>query len=649
MKVTACLALIAGSAIASTAIAQTTVAPFEPQSVSLQGMRVLAAPGIVLPENYQQRLINTVYSSNNAGALTFFLGIAGIYDDMRYNALFGATPDINVDDLSMLLAVPSGNVETGAKVRVTIYNTHSAPGVFPPGSVVLAQEDFDFPVGSFVNAGAGAVAFNVIVGGWDPIINTGDQTISAFVQVRTLDDSTFHPTVRPVIVRNLGPSVGTSLGGVYLDVNNDAVIGTGEGPFIAAAGDTAATMTFNVLGDLAVPPPAGVTNLGTLAACTPVLQNAVVPINGVTWYQFTVPNGTGFNGVFAVDNEALTIDTEGTITPIDSVLALYDDRGNLIIVEDDDGTDFNSQMSFGIGRWNGPGNGLQYDGRDLGLAAGSYIVGVTSFAPGLTFDDNFIVTGTNPTADAVTLNINLYNNTCLPAVSLPPVSQDLGQINSPGLLSDSLSSTGAGGGLRWFKFSTCAEIADPAKFFDVDFSVSTADLVAVLFNSSGNQIAFSDDADANPAIAPDYFLPQLSFGNVGPRVGGGLDALPLAGQNGTLPAGEYYLAVGAFPLFTLPAAAGLASDRFHAAAFNPAVPVLMQFFASTDQAIEDCGSACPVCPADYNQDGGVTGDDIAAFFADFEAGGGCSDTNLDGGITGDDIAAFFTAFESGGC
>ena len=61
---------------------------------------------------------------------------------------------------------------------------------------------------------------------------------------------------------------------------------------------------------------------------------------------------------------------------------------------------------------------------------------------------------------------------------------------------------------------------------------------------------------------------------------------------------------------------------------------------------------CPACPAylaDYNQDGGVTGDDVAAFFADYEAGGGCADTNVDGGITGDDIAAFFTAFEAGGC
>ena len=60
-------------------------------------------------------------------------------------------------------------------------------------------------------------------------------------------------------------------------------------------------------------------------------------------------------------------------------------------------------------------------------------------------------------------------------------------------------------------------------------------------------------------------------------------------------------------------------------------------------------SACPACPADFDQDGGVTGSDIGAFFAEFEQGGACGDTDLDGGITGGDIAAFFAAFEAGGC
>jgi hypothetical protein len=58
---------------------------------------------------------------------------------------------------------------------------------------------------------------------------------------------------------------------------------------------------------------------------------------------------------------------------------------------------------------------------------------------------------------------------------------------------------------------------------------------------------------------------------------------------------------------------------------------------------------CPSCPADFDQDGGVTGADVESFFTAFEAGAACGDTDNDGGITGADVEAFFTAFEAGGC
>lgn len=61
------------------------------------------------------------------------------------------------------------------------------------------------------------------------------------------------------------------------------------------------------------------------------------------------------------------------------------------------------------------------------------------------------------------------------------------------------------------------------------------------------------------------------------------------------------------------------------------------------------GSSCPACAADYDQDGGVTGADLAAFFADYEQGLPCSDVDQDGGITGGDVGAFFAVFEAGGC
>lgn len=60
-------------------------------------------------------------------------------------------------------------------------------------------------------------------------------------------------------------------------------------------------------------------------------------------------------------------------------------------------------------------------------------------------------------------------------------------------------------------------------------------------------------------------------------------------------------------------------------------------------------SACPSCPADYDENGGVDGADLAAFFAEYEAGEGCADVDANGGIDGSDLATFFLMYESGGC
>lgn len=59
--------------------------------------------------------------------------------------------------------------------------------------------------------------------------------------------------------------------------------------------------------------------------------------------------------------------------------------------------------------------------------------------------------------------------------------------------------------------------------------------------------------------------------------------------------------------------------------------------------------AVPDCPADYNGSGGTPDDaDIAAFFADWNAGDPRADFNRSGGVPDDaDIAAFFNAWNSG--
>jgi len=55
------------------------------------------------------------------------------------------------------------------------------------------------------------------------------------------------------------------------------------------------------------------------------------------------------------------------------------------------------------------------------------------------------------------------------------------------------------------------------------------------------------------------------------------------------------------------------------------------------------------CPADFNQDGGIDGDDVEAFFAAWENGETSADVNQDGGIDGADVSTFFVVWEAGGC
>ncbi|MCX5691180.1 MAG: immunoglobulin domain-containing protein [Planctomycetota bacterium] len=62
--------------------------------------------------------------------------------------------------------------------------------------------------------------------------------------------------------------------------------------------------------------------------------------------------------------------------------------------------------------------------------------------------------------------------------------------------------------------------------------------------------------------------------------------------------------------------------------------------------VNDCA---PACPADFNQDGGVDGADVDAFFSAWESGDASADVNQDGGVDGSDIDPFFFAWENGGC
>lgn len=59
--------------------------------------------------------------------------------------------------------------------------------------------------------------------------------------------------------------------------------------------------------------------------------------------------------------------------------------------------------------------------------------------------------------------------------------------------------------------------------------------------------------------------------------------------------------------------------------------------------------ASTFCIADFNQDGGVDGSDIEAFFTAWSNSEPLADANQDGGVDGSDVEVFFLAWENGGC
>jgi len=62
-----------------------------------------------------------------------------------------------------------------------------------------------------------------------------------------------------------------------------------------------------------------------------------------------------------------------------------------------------------------------------------------------------------------------------------------------------------------------------------------------------------------------------------------------------------------------------------------------------------CAFGTSRCIADFNEDGGIDGSDVQAFFEAWENGQPEADVNEDGGIDGQDAQAFFSAWKAGSC
>ncbi len=165
-----------------------------------------------------------------------------------------------------------------------------------------------------------------------------------------------------------------------------------------------------------------VTDLGPL----PSTQQYSLHINAaeVKWLKFTLPAGASVGAGTYLD-----IDTEGSvlsggINSNDTYIALYDEDGNVTAYDDDSGSGFLSQLSFGAGTRPAVGNGQPYNGQNgTTLIPGTYYLRVggytSSTTPQIGWD--FPATGSVPNG---TIHLNIRTNAGTPGYCSADFNKD---------------------------------------------------------------------------------------------------------------------------------------------------------------------------------------------------------------------------------
>ncbi len=395
---------------------------------------------------------------------------------------------------------------------------------------------------------------------------------------------------------------------------------------------------------------------------------ALVADDYVKWYRLCL-------SAPATDSDLryLSMDTEGSQQAM--ALGLYRDDGALLATDDGSGSGTNSQLTFGVGRSAGVGNGAQYDGRDGELPAGTYYLAIAG--SGSQFGSAFGVTAAVHGAEPVTLNIrtNANGGGNLPPVVTPAINhadftlgpawtfpaEDTLQGTAGPSLPDPNGDTSSA--VLWSRFTIpspgATDLGLDTTYLDIDAGASTqADNLLYLFNETGDLIAVSDDQI--PGVA---MLPLMSFGASNPQrspangqVRGANNASNALwmGQTGALPPGTYYAASAAWPSDVLTGQGGNLpipgpGRRFHVRGLSGNnTPQTLRFYT---------GGGFNCDPTDFNGDGLFPDTlDIDDFLSVFSGGvcstGTCADVDFNNdGLFPDtlDIDAFLIVFSGGGC
>lgn len=635
------LALAAGTCVAPVAFAQTSDEVFPVQNE----VRVDASrhPGSVVGEfgGYGERVDLMVYDRRASGAAGFGLGQTALQDDITFGGP-GATGDVTINGLALYIisraVVDAANDHGFARFTFTdVYDSTQQATAGPWADASAGATDTRVILLDLGTGWAGAYApntgLNYGVVTINPLLLEDafiglDRSVGCKVELFTdaAGTTAWTPMVPALSVGSL-PTVGSSVDplqlqrGVYTNVSPVTYdwFATGGPP---SAGSVRGL--FGAFRGTGYPAPRPTTELVNPTGC---LQDGVTTRSASTsgaapkWYTFCLnSDATDLSSQF------LDIDTEGSAG--DTVVALYSSTGNLLMVDDGSGSGTNDQFSFGIGRRAAVGDGSQYDGRDTlaglkGLPAGEYDFVV---APaGATFDNGWAVASAAPsTSFTLHFNTNTNGATLAPSVA-PALTADLdlsGQIIAPGAALPQTATPAFG--VNWYRFTTCRD-ASTTNPVTIDMAGSNSyGNTHIVFDSSGNEVARENYTGVGQVNAPDIIFD---------------------GVTRSLPAGTYYLAHTYSTTDTT-------GSRWHVRCTDGDDGWTLT--GTVNVAWLDCpsGGGCAWqadgCYADYDNSGGIDGDDVIAFFGDWDNNGMCADCDASDGVDGDDVILFFASWDANG-
>lgn len=128
--------------------------------------------------------------------------------------------------------------------------------------------------------------------------------------------------------------------------------------------------------------------------------------------------------------------------------------------------------------------------------------------------------------------------------------------------------------------------------------------------------------------------------------GGQVIAEDLNSLFGSIPEGEFRLSTVTFdvgdthPLMGRPLGLRLINLNVAETPENPGIEVDFDACRLTAEPL-------PTCIGDYDGSGSADGDDVIAFFADWDSASLNADVNQDGGVDGDDVIVFFESWDAG--